>query len=502
MTDRSVALPVVTRRRFLQIGAPLTAFATVQLLAACQSPAASPTSAPATTAPAKPAAAGSPAAPAASPAVPAASPAASPVASPVASGAGGAAMYQLNAQHTGRSPFAGPRRAVLARTFDSAPYPTTDPAFPRADIQSSATIGQDGTIYIANLPGNLFALRDPGSGDRLEVAWRFHPARSTPLHGTPALGPDGTVYLGFSGEAQAGQTGQVVGAMYAVRPPASGTEAASVWSVELGPGRVSASPTIGDDGTIYAIGGPGRLTAISPAGQIRWTAQVGPASKASPAIGSDGTIYCPSTDGKLYAVAPPSGGNEGSVRWTFNFGEHLGPTPLDIVENPATGAGGLPGGNGIGSGASPMIAPDGMIYLGANNSNFYAIRPDGSLAWLYEADREKAGIWTAANLSADNQTLFFGANKGGVYALDRASGRPKWKFDIYGSVYASTALDRNGTLYAATTVGHLFALDSATGQDVFDYDAGMALWCAPAIRPDGSLFTADRNGRMMLFAAG
>jgi hypothetical protein len=41
----------------------------------------------------------------------------------------------------------------------------------------------------------------------------------------------------FSGEAVAGQTGQVVGAMYAVRAPASGIEAASVWSVELGLGR-------------------------------------------------------------------------------------------------------------------------------------------------------------------------------------------------------------------------------------------------------------------------
>jgi outer membrane protein assembly factor BamB len=409
-------------------------------------------------------------------------------------------MYQLNAQHTGRSPYAGPRRAVLARTFDSASYPTTDPAFPRADIQSSAVIGSDGTIYISNFPGNLFALRDSGSGDRLEVRWRFHPPRSTSLHATPAVGSDGTVYLGFSGEAQAGQTGQIVGAMYAVRPPASGTEASAAWSVELGPGRVSASPVIGDDGTIYAIGGPGRLTAISPAGQIRWTAQVGPATKATPAIGPDGTIYCPSSDGKLYAVTPPGGsGNEGSMRWTFDFGEHLGPTPLDVAE--ASGPGGA-GSNGIGSGASPTVAPDGMIYIGANNSNYYAIRPDGSMAWLYEAEREKAGIWTTANLSADNQTLYFGANRGGIYALDRASGQLKWRFNIYGSVYASTTLDRNGTLYAGSTVGHLFSLDSANGQQIFDYDAGMAIWCSPAILPNGSLFTADRNGRMMLFAAG
>ena len=87
------------------------------------------------------------------------------------------------------------------------------------------------------------------------------------------------MYLGFSGEVQ---PGQVTGAIHAVRAPSSGTEASAAWTADLGAGRVSASPTLGDDGTIYAVGGPGRLTAISPAGQIKWTAQVGPAVKGSP----------------------------------------------------------------------------------------------------------------------------------------------------------------------------------------------------------------------------
>ncbi len=43
-----------------------------------------------------------------------------------------------------------------------------------------------------------------------------------------------------------------------------------------------------------------------------------------------------------------------------------------------------------------MIGPDGTIYIGANNSNFYAIAPDGSQKWLFEAERELAGIWSCA----------------------------------------------------------------------------------------------------------
>jgi outer membrane protein assembly factor BamB len=187
----------------------LAALGGVSLLAACQSQG---QPSPVPPAPVSPAGAAPSAALAASPAVVASPAAASPVPaaspSPVATGAAlaGRPMYQMDPQHTGRSPHTGPRGAVLLRTFDSGSFPTQDPAIPRPDIQSSAAIGSDGTIYIGNYPGNLFALRDPGSGDKLEVLWRFHPPGQTLLHATPALGRDGTVYLGLSPTAQNPET--------------------------------------------------------------------------------------------------------------------------------------------------------------------------------------------------------------------------------------------------------------------------------------------------------
>ena len=404
----------------------------------------------------------------------------------------GRPMYQMDAQHSGRSPHIGPRNVMLLRTFNTSRIEVPDPVFGSADIQSSAAIAPDGTAYIGLHSGTVFALRDPaGAGNQLAARWSFHPTGGSSWHATPAIGRDGTVYVGFSTN---NASPDAQGTLYALQAPSAGIDPHVLWSVDLGPGRQTSSPQLGPDGTIYALGGNGRLSAISPDGQVKWTAQTGPVLKGSVALGMGGTVYVPSMNGKLYAVAPPqgAGSKHGSIRWTFRFAEYPGRKAPIVSHSPPAGA------DGIGSGASPTIGPDGTIYIGANNSVFYAITPDGQLDWLFEAEREIAGIWSTAALSADSSTLYFGANKGGIYAVNRQDGTLKWQYPIVGSVYSSPALDATGTLYTGSTVGHIFAINGATGQKIFDYDATAPIWTAPAIRPDGSLLIADRLGRVML----
>jgi outer membrane protein assembly factor BamB len=284
--------------------------------------------------------------------------------------------------------------------------------------------------------------------------------------------------------------------LYALRAPTSGSEPQILWTVDLGPGQAGGptgnSPVIGPDGTIYALSGGGRLNAIKPDGSVLWTAQAGPAVKVSPAVAQDGTVYTSSLDGKLYALAPPAGsGAQGSVKWTFDFGQHLGPTPL--VATPVAGPP-TRGQDAIGSASSATIGPDGTIYIGANNSNFYAIDPSGQQKWLFEAERELAGIWTTAALSSDASTVYFGANKGGIYAVNTRDGSRRWQFPIFASVYSSAILDARGMLYTGSSIGHVFGIDTTNGEGFADYDAQAAVWTAPALRPDGTLVVADRNG--------
>ena len=225
-----------------------------------------------------------------------------------------------------------------------------------------------------------------------------------------------------------------------------------------------------------------------------WSCETGPTLKAAPALSPDGsTVYVSSMNGMLYAVGVPNAADlSGKVRWTFAFADRPGIQAHITSVSPPAGA------NGIGSGASPTVAADGTVYVGANNSNFYAITQDGELHWMFEAEREIAGIWSTAALSDDESVLYFGASKGGMYALNRADGSLAWRYPIVSSIYNSPALAGNGVLYTGSTIGHVYALDSHTGRAIFDYDAGAPVWTAPAIRPDGSLVVADRNGRVIV----
>jgi outer membrane protein assembly factor BamB len=399
----------------------------------------------------------------------------------------------MDAQHTGRSPYAGPTDPTVLRSFNTLePDGAIDqPGDPRPDIESSAAIGADGTIYIGNFRGALEALRDPGSGRDLQLAWRFHVPGGSSFHATPALGPNGEVFIGMS---TGGATPEAKGTFYALKAPASGTEPQVLWQVDLGPGRYTASPTLGPDGTLYVLSGTGTLFAMGQDGSVKWTAKTGPIVKAAPALGQDGTVYVSSMDDHLYAVAPPTGGgSDGTTKWSFKYGDHPGSGPLVTDPNAA-----FPGANGTGSGDTPSVGPDGTVYVGANNSNFYAIAPDGQLRWMYEAEREVAGIWSSGAISADGKTVYFGANKGGIYAVNTQDGSLRWQFDIVGSVYNSPTLDGQGRLYTGSTVGHLFAVDADKGTRIFDYATSGPIWTAPSIRADSTLVIGLLNGQVQV----
>ena len=89
---------------------------------------------------------------------------------------------------------------------------------------------------------------------------------------------------------------------------AKATAGVKLWEFETG-GHVHSSPAIGSDGTVYVGSWDKKLYAINGKSGVKlWEFETGGGVESSPAIGSDGTVYVGSWDKKLYAIQTESKG--------------------------------------------------------------------------------------------------------------------------------------------------------------------------------------------------
>jgi hypothetical protein len=82
------------------------------------------------------------------------------------------------------------------------------------------------------------------------------------------------------------------------------------WEYDMGSSIYYSSPAIGSDGTIYlGDGGDDKVYVINPNNTLKWEYKTNYPIFSSPAIGSDGTIYIGSNDNYLHAIldkTPPT----------------------------------------------------------------------------------------------------------------------------------------------------------------------------------------------------
>ena len=81
-----------------------------------------------------------------------------------------------------------------------------------------------------------------------------------------------------------------------------------IWEFETR-GSLNSSPAIGPDGTVYVGSFDKKLYAVNGKTGVKlWDFETGDDVDSSPAIGSDGTVYVGSDDNKLYAIKTDSKG--------------------------------------------------------------------------------------------------------------------------------------------------------------------------------------------------
>jgi outer membrane protein assembly factor BamB len=88
----------------------------------------------------------------------------------------------------------------------------------------------------------------------------------------------------------------------------------------------------------------------------------------------------------------------------------------------------------------------------------------GTKLWEFRAG---GPIW--GPLVEDRGMLYFGSDDRHLYALDRATRRPRWKFATGGAVRARPAI-AGDLVYAASDDGFLYAVDRASGRERWRFD--------------------------------
>lgn len=90
---------------------------------------------------------------------------------------------------------------------------------------------------------------------------------------------------------------------------------------------------------------------------------------------------------------------------------------------------------------------------------------DPVTAWTFTAP----GPITAEAAVAKGR-VYIGTAKGGLHALDAASGKELWHFDAKDAIAAAPAVSANH-VYVSSNDGRLYALDAATGKEVWNFVA-------------------------------
>lgn len=144
----------------------------------------------------------------------------------------------------------------------------------------------------------------------------------------------------------------------------------------------------------------------------------------------------------------------------------------------------------------------GVLYAGCDNSNFYAVRPDGKELWSIKTDMM---IWScAAFMGTEGEMVVFGCLDHHLYLVDSSTGQLYGKYNTGAEIKSSPLVTRvkgMDYVYICNSNGKLscFLLYNKLLQLVWQHDFGAEIYATPAYK-DGKLILCTFDGRIISIA--
>ncbi len=200
---------------------------------------------------------------------------------------------------------------------------------------------------------------------------------------------------------------------------------------------------------------------------IAWQYNTGGYTYSSPVVTTD-RVYIASQN-ELIAL-----NHAGDELWAFTFNAPQNPPAVEIS----------------GFVSTPAVAPDGTIYIGSLDENLYAINPDGSLKWTFDAGGQ---VFASPTLAA-NGTIFIGSRSGQFSAVNPNGSLLWWAF-VSGEIFSSATLDGNSTVYFGATDNRLYAYNTGNGGLAWTFQAQGEIVSSPALG-NGNVYFGSIDNRV------
>ncbi|MFP3872119.1 MAG: InlB B-repeat-containing protein [Candidatus Aenigmatarchaeota archaeon] len=279
--------------------------------------------------------------------------------------------------------------------------------------------------------------------------WRH--ATGSRISSSPVIGSNDTIYVA--------NTDGYIYALY----PENGTEK---WDYRTdNEAEIRSSPAIGENETIYFSDRGGYLHAIHPNGTEAWDQPYEAEDDieySSPSIGKDGTIYFGDRSGYLHAVYSENG----TRRWAYR------------TDNEAEIR------------SSPAIGENGTIYFGDRGGYLHAIHPNGTEAWDQPYEAEDNIEYSSPSI-AENGTIYIGDRDGFLHAV-HPNGTENWMYETGNDIESSPAIGESGTIYIGDRDGLLHAVHP-NGTEKWTYDLQNEIRSSPVIGENGMIYAGDRG---------
>jgi len=198
------------------------------------------------------------------------------------------------------------------------------------EIDNGLTIGPDGTIYVP--ADSMYALSPAG-----KKLWATGAQEEDNPFYSATFGPDGNLYGGNKD-----------GYLYCLDRKTGGI----IWRAAApDEDEIHGEPVFGPDNTVYFGSDDYTISAKLKDGSPQTLIETDDKVQSTPAVNAKGTIYFLSLDGFFYALTPG-----GKVKWSKQIAS------VEVEWIPC----------------SPVIAPDGTVYIGSFQDAFYAFQGDGA----------------------------------------------------------------------------------------------------------------------------